>query len=85
MQNQSVITKVNSKIFITINAEEIQKMLGLDSTNFFENNTFPLIEETLVQKFANLSPQEQISFIHTLQKPEHLLQTLNFPLKSDLF
>ena len=58
MQNQSIITQVNSHIFITINAEEIQKMLGLDSTNFFENNTFSLTEETLIKNFANLSPQE---------------------------
>ena len=48
MQNQLIITQLNSHIFITINAEEIQKMLGLDSTNFSENNTFMLIEETLV-------------------------------------
>ena len=60
-------------------------MLGLDSTNFSEKNTFPLTEETLVQKFSNISPQEHISFIHTLQKHENLLQVLNFPLKVKFF
>ena len=64
VQNQPVITQVN--IFITINAEGILKMMGLDMTNFFENNTFPLTEETLVHKFTNLSPQEHVSFIDTL-------------------
>ena len=48
VQNQSVITQVNSHIFITINSEEILKMLGLGMTNFYENNTFPLTKETLV-------------------------------------
>ena len=57
IQNQSIISQVNSKIFITINTEEIQRMLGLDSTNFVENNTFPLVKETLIHKFTNLSPQ----------------------------
>ena len=60
-------------------------MLGIDMTNFSENNTFTLTEETLVQKFTNLSPQEHVSFIHSLQKPEHLLQVSNFPLKAKLF
>ena len=58
VQNQSIIIQVNSQIFITINAEQIQKMLGLDSTNFSKNNTFSLTEETLIKNFANLSPQE---------------------------
>ena len=47
-------------------------MLDLDSTNFTENNTFPMVVETLIQKFVNLSPQEQIFFVHSLQKLEHL-------------
>jgi hypothetical protein len=62
-----------------------KKLFGLDSTNFSENNTFSLIKESLVHKLTNLSPQEQISFVHTLQKPEHLSQTLDFPLKIDFF
>ena len=60
------ITQLNSHILITINAKVILKMLGLDMTNFSENNTFPPTEETLLQKFANLSPQEHVSFIHSL-------------------
>ena len=60
-------------------------MLGLHSTNFSEKNTVPLLEETLVQNFTSLSPQEQFSFAHGIQKPESLLQVLNFPLKSELF
>ena len=85
LQNQSIISQVNSKILLTINTEEIQRVLGLDSTNFVENNTVPLVEETLIHKLANLTPQEQISFVHSLQKPEHLFQTLNFPLKAEFF
>lgn len=60
-------------------------MLGLNMTNFPENNMFPLTEETLVQKFANLSTQEHVSFIQSLQKPKHLLQVFKFPLKAKLF
>ena len=85
IQNQSIISQVNSKILLTINTKEIQRMLGLDSTNFVENNTIPLVEENLIQKFVNLTPEEQISFVHSLQKPEHLFQMLNFPLKAEFF
>ena len=85
IQNQSIISQVNSKILLTVNTKEIQRMLGLDSTNFAENNTVPLVEENLIKKFTNLSPQEQISFVHSLQKPEHLFQTLNFPLKTEFY
>ena len=60
-------------------------MLGLDMTNFSENNTFPPTKETLLQKFMNLLPQEHVSFIHSLHKPEHLLQVFNFPFRAKLF
>lgn len=60
-------------------------MLGLVSTNFTENNTVPLVEETLIQKFANLTPQEQLSLVHSLQKPENLFQNLNFTFKAKFF
>ena len=60
-------------------------MFGLDSTNFAQNNTIPLVEETLIQKYANLMPQEKLSFVQSLQKPEHLFQKLNFPLKANFF
>ena len=85
IQNQSIISQVNSKILLTINTEEIQRMLDLDLTNFTENNTVPLVEETLIHKLTNLMPQEQISFVHSLQKLEHLFQTLNFPLMAKFF
>ena len=49
-------------------------MLGLNSTNFQENNVVPLYEETLVQNFTSLSSQEQFSFVHKIQKLEDLLQ-----------
>ena len=44
-----------------------------------------LSEETLIKKFTSLSSQKQFSFVHCLQKPEHLLKVLNFPLKVELF
>ena len=43
-----MVTQISSQIFITITAEEITKMLGLNSTNFLENNNVPFSEETLV-------------------------------------
>ena len=85
IQNQSIISQVNSKILLTINTEAIQTMLGLDSNNFAENNIVPLVEETLIQIFANLTPQEQLSLVHFLQKPENLFQNINFPLKAEFF
>ena len=60
-------------------------MLGLNSTNFLENNIAPLLEETLVQKFTSLSSQEQFSFVHSIQNLEYLLQVMNLPLKDELF
>jgi hypothetical protein len=60
-------------------------MPRLNSTNFLESNIVPLLEETLVQKFTYLSSQEQFSFVHSIQKPQHLLQVMNFPLKVVLF
>ena len=36
-----------------MNIEEIQRMLGFDSTNFTKNNSFPLVEETPIQKFVD--------------------------------
>ena len=60
-------------------------MLGLDSTNFIDNNIVPLVEETLIQRFANLTPHEQLSLVHSLQKPENLFHNLNFPLKVEFF
>ena len=72
-ETRFVVTQNSSQIFITTTSEEIIKMLGLHSTNFPEINTVPLSEETLVQKFTSLSPQEQFSFVHSIQKPESLL------------
>lgn len=60
-------------------------MLGLNSTNFPENNFVPLFEETLVQKFTSLSSQKQLSFVHGIQKTGELLQVMNFPFKVELF
>ena len=44
-----------------------------------------ITKEVLVQKFASLSPQGQLSFIQGIQRPEYILSTLNFPVKSDNF
>jgi hypothetical protein len=81
----SIVIQISSQIFITITTEEITKMLGLNSTNFLENNTAPLSEETLVQKFTSLSSQEQFSFVNNIQRLEHLLHVMNSPLKDELF
>jgi len=60
-------------------------MLGLNCTNFLENNIVPFLEETLFQKFTSLSSQGQFSFFHGIQNPKHLLQVMNFHLKAKLF
>lgn len=60
-------------------------MMGLHSTNFPSMNTITLSEDVLVQKFTSLSPQQHISFIQGIQRPEYILSALNFPFKSYLF
>lgn len=84
-ETKSIVNYKSSQIFITISSKEVIKMLGLHSTSFQEQNTVTLSEETLVQKFTSLSPQDQFTFVHSIQKPKILLQVLNYPLKSDLF
>ena len=76
-ETRDVVTHNFSQIFITITSEEIITMLGLHSTNFLEKNNVPLSEETLVHNFTSLSPQEQFSCVHGIQKQESLLQVLN--------
>ena len=63
----------------------VMKMLGLASTNFPLQNTIELSEEVLVQKFRSLSPQDQLSFINNVLKPENFIQALNYPLKAESF
>ena len=48
-QTRCVVTQISSQIFITITTEEIINMLGLNSTNFLENNVVPLSKETFFQ------------------------------------
>ena len=68
-----------------VTTKENIKMLGLNSTNFLENNIVHLFEEALIKKFTSLSSQEQLSFVSSIKNLKDLLQVMNFPLKANLF
>ena len=39
-------------------------------------------EETLIQSFTCLSPEEQLTFVNSIRKPENHVQVLSFPLQT---
>ena len=70
-----VITEKQSQIFIIVSPEEITKMLGLHMTDFPTQSTMTLTKEVLVKKFTSLSPQDQMSFVQGIQRPN-----ISFPV-----
>ena len=83
LENRSILTYETNQIFLTITKEDIIKTLGLHDTNLIERNFVTLSEEILVQKFSSYTPFEQLDFVQSLQRPDYILSTLNFPIKSD--
>ena len=82
---RSEISEKESKKYVTFSNESILKVLGLDSTTFPQQNTTDLSKETLIQKFVAFSPQYQLNFVHSIQKPQNLVQTLNYPINAEWF
>ena len=82
-ENRSILTYESNQIFLTIPKEDIIKTLGLQDTNLIEINSVTLSEEFLVQKLSSYTPSEQLDFVQSLQRPDYILSTLNFPIKSD--
>ena len=60
-------------------------MLGLHMTWFLEKNVITLFEEILVHKFTSASSQLQLSFVQSIQRPEYVTPTLEFPIKEDTY
>lgn len=85
VESRSIITHKFNQFFLTISKEDVVKTLGLHATNFPKRNTVTLNEEVLVQKFSARTPQEQLTFIQSIQRPKYVLPTLNFPIKADTF
>ena len=48
-----------------------------------ERNYVILSEEILVHNFSSYTPSEQLDFVKSLQRPDYVLSTLTFPIKSD--
>ena len=61
------------------------KMLGLHSTGFPQQNKVGLSEETLIWRFTSYSPEDQLTFVNSIQKPQNPIQVLSFPLQSETF
>ena len=81
-ENQSILTYESNQIFLTISKEDIIKTLGLQDANLNERNIVALSEQILVHKFSSYSPSKQLDFVQSLQRPDYILSTLNFPIKS---
>ena len=60
-------------------------MFGLHITTFPEKNVITLSEDILVQKFTSVSPQLQLSFVQSIQRPKYVTPTLEFPMKVDTY
>ena len=82
-ETRSILTYENNQIFLTITKEDIIRTLGLQDTNLIERNYVTLSEAILVQNFSSYTPSEQLDFVQSLQRPDYVLPTLTFPVKSD--
>lgn len=82
---RSIVTTKISNILISLTAELVLKILGLQYSNLMNENTIELNEETLIQTFSSLAPQVQLTFVQIVLHFQTYIQSLIHPLKYEWF